>query len=81
MLPCYECGGYVTYEETVDTINHWACEIVIKCANCHNEVNYWAYGIYQEPRTKTELMWHAWYHSKLGNTYNKLLREQRRKHR
>ena len=56
LLGCPECGCKETESHVMDTIQHIACEVEYTCAKCGSHVNYWAYGHFMEPTTKTETL-------------------------
>lgn len=54
-IPC-RCGcreTKVTGQVLMDTYGP-VCEYEVRCVNCNEIVNYWAYGYYQFPFTRTE---------------------------
>jgi hypothetical protein len=59
--PCPNCGCRETDEIVKDMIDYHVCETEIICANCKHTVNYWAYGNYEEPVTRTEYIKYWWH--------------------
>lgn len=58
-LRCPKCGGEEVVSATKETVANVVCECEETCRDCGTFRNYWAYGFYQYPETKTELIcWH-----------------------
>lgn len=66
-IPCRNCGSrsVITRNESylpvLDNGSGPILEYEEACANCGENVNYWAYGSYQHPTTYTELLSFTWY--------------------
>ena len=55
-LPCFSCGSKEFKLHPMAYINHIVAEELITCKECGKEVNYWAYGHYENPNTLKELI-------------------------
>jgi phage FluMu protein Com len=63
---CPKCKCKETIDIPKDYINWQVCEEEIRCANCNDLLDYWAYGYSQAMRTRTEQLHYVWYHSKIS---------------
>lgn len=56
---CPKCRAS-TKERITDSIDYTTCEAEVYCPNCKIQVNYWAYGNFEGPTTRTEAV-HCWF--------------------
>lgn len=54
MLGCPHCHCKEVEHVVKDRTEGFVTEESVICKRCHEEINYWAYGFYQFPRTKIE---------------------------
>ena len=55
-----KCGCKETVCVPKDYIEHVPCEVAYHCKQCGTLANYWAYGAYMEPETKTGMIRYIW---------------------
>lgn len=57
---CPKCGCRSTTEHPLDYINYMVCESEIRCTNCNELLDFWAYGSSQAIRTRTGQLHYIW---------------------
>ena len=66
-IPCSRCGCCETVIANQVLLDSYGpvCEYEVCCAKCNALVNYWAYGYYQFPFTRTEQLSNWWHDTKI----------------